>query len=338
MQSYRSWRLVPSTICLLLGLNSCSTVVEHEAWQAARFPAASELRRVAVLPMSGDSDGVVQAELEGVLTSVSYKDDPYFEVVSRVELDRVLSEQTLGLTAITDPTTAAKVGKVLGVEGIYLGVFDQPRVSDKKYRENRSECVQRSNKGKCLSFRNFSVTCTKRQADIRLIPKLINVETAQVVYSKNFSRSKESQTCDDSSQALDDQVSLAREAVSSALQEFKTDVAPSRMKVSITMLDDTEGLSSSIAEKQFEGALKFMKAGRSDRACKTFRELESDGERTPDLLYNIGICSELDGNIDAALAYCRDADASVHEPNELINQCLDRIKKRSTDEKILLGS
>jgi hypothetical protein len=135
-----------------------------------------------------------------------------------------------------------------------------------------------------------------------------------------------------------DQVSLTREAVSAALHEFKHDVAPWRQKFSITMLDDTEGLSSSVAGDQFEGALEFMKAGRSDRACKTFRELENNGERTPDLLYNIAICNEVEGDIDQAIAYCREADAAVFEPNDLINQCLDRMQKRAADERNLVGS
>ena len=338
MQIYRPRRLMPAVICLTVSITGCSTVVEHEAWQAAKFPAASELRRVAVLPMEGDAEGNIKAELESVLTSVSYKDGPYFEVISRGELDRVLNEQALGLSAITDPATAAKVGKVLGVEGIYLGTVDQPSVSDQRYRENRSQCSQKNKKGKCLSYRNYSVTCTKRQAEIGLIPKLINVETAQVVYSKKLSRRTDSQACDDSSQAVVDGASLTREAVTAALDEFKGDVAPSRQKISITMLDDTNGLSSSTAEDQFEGALKFMDAGRSDRACKTFRDLENTGERTPDLLYNIAICSELEGDISSAIAYCRQADEAVFEPNEAINQCLDRMQKRSADEKILLGS
>ena len=39
-----------------------------------------------------------------------------------------------------------------------------------------------------------------------------------------------------------------------------------------------------------------------------------------------------------ALAYCQKADAAVLEPNELINQCLERMQKRTTDQQILQNS
>lgn len=323
---------------LFVALASCATVVEHESWQPAKSPAAAELRRVAILPMSGDESGVVRAELESVLASIDYKDGPYFEVVSRGELDRVLNEQALGRSAITDSETAAKVGKILGVEGIYLGVVDQTQFSDQPISESRSRCAQKNKKGGCAAWREYSVSCTKRNANVRLIPKLIAVETAKVVYSKNFSESRTSQGCNDGKGVLQDHVSMERDAVSAALTAFKEDVAPWRQTISITMLDETDGLSTSAAEDQFEGALEFMKAGRSDRACKTFRQLESGGERTPDLLYNLAICNEIEGNVVDALAYCHKADAAVLEPNELINQCLERMQKRTTDQQILLDS
>lgn len=44
-----------------------------------------------------------------------------FEVIERSSLDRVLGEQNLQMSGLTDPVTAAKVGKILGVDAIVLG-------------------------------------------------------------------------------------------------------------------------------------------------------------------------------------------------------------------------
>lgn len=44
-----------------------------------------------------------------------------FEVIERSSLDRVLSEQNLQMSGLADPVTAAKVGKILGIDAIVLG-------------------------------------------------------------------------------------------------------------------------------------------------------------------------------------------------------------------------
>ncbi len=44
-----------------------------------------------------------------------------FEVIERGSLDKVLSEQKLQMSGLTDPATAANVGKLLGVDAIVLG-------------------------------------------------------------------------------------------------------------------------------------------------------------------------------------------------------------------------
>lgn len=44
-----------------------------------------------------------------------------FEVIERSSLDRVLGEQNLQMSGLTDPVTATKVGKILGVDAIVLG-------------------------------------------------------------------------------------------------------------------------------------------------------------------------------------------------------------------------
>jgi curli biogenesis system outer membrane secretion channel CsgG len=44
-----------------------------------------------------------------------------FEVIERGSLDKVLSEQKLQMSGLTDPATAANVGKILGVDAVVLG-------------------------------------------------------------------------------------------------------------------------------------------------------------------------------------------------------------------------
>jgi hypothetical protein len=44
-----------------------------------------------------------------------------YQVIERAQLDKVLSEQGLQMSGIADPTTASKIGKIMGVDAVVLG-------------------------------------------------------------------------------------------------------------------------------------------------------------------------------------------------------------------------
>ena len=44
-----------------------------------------------------------------------------YQVIERASLDKILSEQKLQTSGITDPATAAQIGKVLGIDAVVLG-------------------------------------------------------------------------------------------------------------------------------------------------------------------------------------------------------------------------
>ncbi|HXI04271.1 MAG TPA: CsgG/HfaB family protein [Candidatus Saccharimonadales bacterium] len=88
--------------------------------------AAQEKKpRIAVLPFDSSridssyahlSQSVVNGMFETQLVKTGK-----FTVIERKRIKEVLSEQGLGLSGAVDPTTAAKVGKILGVELILTG-------------------------------------------------------------------------------------------------------------------------------------------------------------------------------------------------------------------------
>ena len=46
-------------------------------------------------------------------------------VIERAAIDKLMAEQTLGNSDRTDPLTAAKLGRILGVDAIVLGAITQ---------------------------------------------------------------------------------------------------------------------------------------------------------------------------------------------------------------------
>lgn len=77
---------------------------------------------IAVLPFNSQGIGT---ELTGVdlldKLITAFVNSNRFKVVERAQLEKILQEQKLGLAGIVDPTTAAEIGKGIGVDAVVLG-------------------------------------------------------------------------------------------------------------------------------------------------------------------------------------------------------------------------
>ncbi|MBI4248974.1 MAG: caspase family protein [Elusimicrobia bacterium] len=96
----------------LLGAAACASA------NIARNPNidVNRVRRVAVVPFAEDAaQGRVTGEWQTVLTALGYR------VIERGDIDLLLKEHGLALSGIVNPDEAAKIGEMLGVEGIVLG-------------------------------------------------------------------------------------------------------------------------------------------------------------------------------------------------------------------------
>jgi curli biogenesis system outer membrane secretion channel CsgG len=218
---------------LLLCLG-CATRIPVNMIQPAEYHQASLTKTVAVLPFSGKGGVEFGAELEGLLTSIDINGHPYFTVVDRVSIDKVVSELKLSQSALADSSTAVKLGQIIGAQGIYTGAVTVNNVRDNDFRTQRSECVEYQMKrdekgnlhqGSCIRWRKYYVNCTRRQANVSVTPKLIDVATSKILYSKNISGAAESSGCEDGSppQGKQELLDLARQTVKNVIPK---DIAP----------------------------------------------------------------------------------------------------------------
>ncbi len=81
-----------------------------------------ERMSIAVLPFSSQGIG---GELSGVdlldKLITGFVNSKRFKVIERAQLEKILNEQKLGLSGIVDPSTAAEIGKGIGVDAVVLG-------------------------------------------------------------------------------------------------------------------------------------------------------------------------------------------------------------------------
>jgi tetratricopeptide (TPR) repeat protein len=314
-------------------LSGCAPKIKVNMLQPAQYHEASLTKAVAVLPFSGPEGKEFAAEIEGVLAGIGIDDKRYFTLVDRAALDKTISEMQLSQSGMVDQKTAAKIGKLVGAQGIYTGIVTQNNHDDSKYHERRSTCIQYETKrdkdgntyqGACINWRSYNVNCTKRVANFAVSPKLVEVSTGKILYSRNLSSIMESTGCDDTKPVQSELVLLgkAKEAVK---KEFRKDVAPYYVTLEIKLMDSNDGIDSPEAKDKLKNGLAYADKGRMDNACELWGEARNLAGNSPALLYNLGVCAESRGDLDAALALYKQADKKLGKPDDNITLALNRV-------------
>jgi curli biogenesis system outer membrane secretion channel CsgG len=107
---------------VLIGCASSKSVVQPSNISFSSSFDIFKPYRVAVLPVSSDLQNMSDEIRNSLSEFVSFELSKIngFTLVEREKIDKVLSEQALGLTGAVDIETAAKVGKLLGADAVLL--------------------------------------------------------------------------------------------------------------------------------------------------------------------------------------------------------------------------
>ncbi len=280
------------------------------------------IRKIAVLPFESRSlDGrLFSAEVSAELLKVKVDGEPYFKLVSRAEIDRVLSELKFSSSGLTEES--ARLGRLLKAEGILTGVLEVSK-NVVPYREKRFRCVKTEGSGlikKCVQSVEYYVSCRRYELELLMIPKLIDVERGEIVYSKKILKRVSDRYCSDEGRSVPSFSWMLERATAEAIRELVEDIAPHRVSVVAEFIDDDEGIGD---RKSFERAIDLAKEGKISEACGIFESLR---EKTYALLYNRGLCAELEGDLDRALELYTEALSLRRE--ERVEEALRRLKAR----------
>jgi len=324
-----------AVIAVVMALSSgCAQTVKTKMLLPAKCHEAAKLRKVAVLPFDGRGGNQVRADIEALLVGIVVKNEPYFKVIERAAINRIVKEQSFQLSGAVDEETASQVGKLLGADGIVLGAVTQS-TEDASYSEKRSVCASKDKDGKCTRRREYSVSCTKRNAYFSFTPKVVNVTTGQIVASETLSAQADDSVCRDSERALKNRKELLSKAKTIAVEKFREMVAPYYVDVTIKLLTKDDTKIPSEAKKKINAGCKWSKEGRLDRACELWNDaykLHPQGYAIP---YLLGFCAETSGDLDSALSHYEKADRNTSAPVEEISEALARVKVRIETQRKL---
>jgi len=321
-------------LALILIPCGCATKIKTTALTPAKSHEASTLKRIAVLPFSGRGNSNLNADIEALLVKIQVNGKPYFSVIERESLNRIMKEQRLHLSGAVDEATAVKLGRLLGAEGMIFGTVTQNTTDDKHFSSRGSECASRDKDGKCTSRRTYSVSCTERDAFFSFVPKVVNVGTGQIVASETLTGHASDKACRDSG-TLKGREELLVEAKDQALSRFRLIMAPYNVSMEIVLIEGDDSNPPDEAEDRIERGIEWAKAGRMDRACELWHEASDIHPKGYAIPYLLGVCAETTGDLNEALTYYQKADRMTCEPVEEINQALGRIRGRMDKEKRL---
>ncbi len=326
-------KVVSLILFLFFALTSCSKKIVVHSLNPPNYPQVLKYRKIAVLPFHGYGGREFAIELESYLANVYVNGKPYFKLVDRNTIEKVLAEQKFSHSGLVNEKDAVKIGRILGVQGILTGAVLNADVTRKFYYEDRVACLD----SKCKKLTTYKVRCTRYDAVFSFVPRLIDVETAEVVFSKKYLGTSSSKSCIDESVYInrDELLEIAKK---NAISQFLKDVAPYTTTQTIPILDDDSEIKFSKDKDSFEKSLDFADKGMLDKACGIWENLVKKYPKSVVLNYDLGVCYEAKGELEKAYMFYKRAYNLMNEPIEEVQEALNRITAKLRKYKFLKKS
>lgn len=342
-------RMITRAIAMVISaalLGCAGPKVQMTVVQPPSVAEALKLKRIAMGEFEGNPNeaaGFVNA-VGNLLTSVTIQGKPYFEIVPVQETASALKTKKRSFKDLARPDVVKSVSSSLKADGIFLGSIVRSDSNDSPYQEQRSQCAQSriryNKKGNpvgedCIAWSHYTVNCINRDAVFEFVPRLVEAATSRSIFSDRLKGSASDKGCSDSQQPLADGTGLLAQARRDVLEQIRVALAPVESRVFAEVMDDDGEMRSKQSAPKFASGFEFAKAGRMDRACEIWKELEPIENDYVPLLYNIGLCEESSGNEVTARDYFIRADKLSPKPDNRIATALARIEKQNASKQIL---
>jgi len=318
------------TISGVILMSGCAQKVTVKALQPAEVSRAALTKKVAVTSFKNDKPNI-SGKIEADLAKHRLDGKQYFTIVSREDLNKVLAEQKIGTSGLIDPSTATKVGKLIGAQAIISGKTGNASTADTGFYETRIKC----DKSHCWEV---NVECTKRIAGLNAEIRMIDTQKGDIIYADTINRKKSWKHCNDDSVALPSKTMAAQELAADIANSFAYKLEPHYVYYRVTLLEKPDLEYTKRQEKLLESSLAFIKQHRYDRATTLLNKLiSSTNEKSYVPMYNLAVITEAQGKYKEAEELYSKADASTVEPVEEINLAYNHIRKVIAQNKKALN-
>jgi hypothetical protein len=289
-----------SSMFLFLGLFGDTSVELRYTVPAQKNLA--QYKRLAVIEFEGGGAGRVRSELEAKLLDSKVDGVPYFTLVSRDRLDKVLQEQSKGQSVRFDDRSTVTIGKLLGADALVTGVVTEYKADGRRDTERRERTEGKKEKKRTVSE---TIYCAYREARVRADVKFIDAKTAAVVAAVPLSGTASDGGCmKDSypSTASDD--ALFDTAMSKMGSELRILIAPHDVVREVKLR--TKDKDKSVTERLKRGA-EYAKSGGWDMAIEEWEQAAQQNPNSAPAHYNLGVAREAEGQLEQAREHYKQA-------------------------------
>ena len=297
--------------------------------EPAQVSTLADKKHIAVTRFQNDSIGLA-GKIEASLADLKVGGKKYFTVINRQQINKILAEQKLQSSAMFDPTTAARIGKLIGVAAIITGEVSFATGTMRTYRKERKECLRYYKDGSgCAYWHFYNEPCHVTTATVAANMSIIDVQTAEVLYGDFYNKSYNADSCQNYDEKLLSKAQAINKLAEDIAREFALKLVPHYVYHRVTLLEELDVPNSTLTqEKEFENALRYIKAGRVKKAQRVLQKLldEFNGDSAV-VAYDLGVLKEALGKLEEAKRLYILADEKSGEPVDEINRAIVRIEE-----------
>lgn len=274
---------------VLVALLSCSSALKVKT--RVLMPAEinlGEYKTVAVADFqetNGHWGRKIASWVEDELSEAKVDGKPYFILLSRTKLERMLEEKNLPITNLGEPKMASQLKRLGGVDAIITGTVNQAYNQELIY--------------------SLRQPCALITGHLNLIFEFISVRTGRVEFRKNINQQKVLDSCGIGAQPLVE-LTYNQEPLSSlvkeSIREFVRQIAPhySALELSLKSRDDSLSGSNRTINKLLGIGNIYAEHGDWDHALEKFQQAVSVNQDSPAANYNLAVILEVKGKLHEA--------------------------------------
>ncbi|MBN2614324.1 MAG: hypothetical protein JXR71_01405 [Bacteroidales bacterium] len=226
----------------------------------------------------------------------------FYDVVEREQLDKILREHRLSLSGAIDESSAAEVGKILGLDAIIMGNVHYI-AKDERTTIMKNPCLQR----KVIASGSM---------------KIISVQTAKIEGSKNFTVEYKKSACGSSTSGLPSREEMADVALKGLAHRFVNYFTPGYQHTEF----DLEKIKLKAYREKSKEMVDFLESGDIQRAFPIAYAVFEADSYNPKAAYNLGVIYEMVGDYEEASHYY-DIAYELDYNNEKFQKAAERAKK-----------
>ena len=305
----------------MLFVTGCAQKVTIKALQPAQIDRISETKKIAVLNFKNDYVALSR-KIEAKLASCQINNKKYFTIVSRNDINTIISEQKLQNSGLVNEKSVVKVGELIGAQAIISGNVGKATKEDSYFFEKRIRCAD----AKCNKLVAYKIRCMKRIVGLSAEIRIVDVTRGDIIFADTLGKNRVYKHCRDDSRVIPSTTIAAQSIAESIADEFTYKLTPHYRYFSVALLDDPDLDYSSEQEKLLKYALEYIEDGRYDKAEDLLtRLIDSTGSKSYVAFYDLGVVKEAEGKYKEAKEYYEYADHLMIKPVEEINAAIIRI-------------